>query len=87
MKCYILIDKDGIPLFLSENQEIIEKNLKNYVGAPQECEFGGFFEVEDNEFDDPVLGYYVITYPIGYKNTLRYAYTDKFYLYQLNLSN
>jgi hypothetical protein len=84
MTNFIYIDEDGVPVAIGTDPSEAKRQLAKYVGSPESCEMSEFYIVEyQQEYDDPCLGYYIVTYPIGYHESLRYSYMEKFKLYSL----
>ena len=84
MTNFIYIDEDGVPVAIGTDPSEAKRQLAKYVGVPESCEMSEFYIVDhQNEYGDPCLGYYIVTYPIGYHENLRYSYMEKFKLYSL----
>jgi hypothetical protein len=84
MTNFIYIDEDGVPVAIGTDPSEAKRQLAKYVGAPESCEMSEFHIVDhQSEYGDPCLGYYIVTYPIGYHENLRYSYMEKFKLYSL----
>lgn len=80
---YIIVDEIGIPIIIGDSHKQVEEKLMTYIDAPDECHLSDFFIVDPQMREEYCLGYYMATYPIGYKEELRYAYSEKFRVYLL----
>ena len=83
---YIIVDEAGIPMIIADSHKQLEKKLIAYIDAPDECYLSDFFMVDPNMPEEYCLGYYMANYPIGYKDELRYAYSEKFRVYLLDFN-
>ena len=80
---YIIVDEIGVPMIIGDSHKQVEEKLMTYIDAPDECNLSEFFMVDPLMREEYCLGYYVANYPIGYKDELRYAYSEKFRVYLL----